>query len=64
MKIEIILSLAKLYKVGSHELIGNADSELQQIFDKKEKEIEQLKLENEHLDKIILELRNQLENKK
>lgn len=61
LKLEIILNLAKLYKVGSHEFIGNVDSELQQIFDKKE--IEQLKLENENLIKIVLELRNQLMTK-
>ena len=40
---KFILELSKFYKVGSHEFIATEDSELQKLFDQKNKEIEDLK---------------------
>lgn len=60
LKIEMLFILAKIYKVGSYEFIGNADSELQAIFDQKNIEITNLKNENQKLKETINILQNEL----
>jgi transcriptional regulator with XRE-family HTH domain len=61
LKLEILLMLAKIYKVGSYELIGNADSEVQEIFDKQNMEITSLKNEISKLNNIITILQNEIQ---
>ena len=60
LKIEILYMLAKIYKVGCYEFIGNADSELQEIFDSKNNEIANLKFEIIKLNETIHFLQNEL----
>lgn len=60
LKIEILYMLAKIYNVGCYEFIGNADSELQEIFDSKNNEIENLKFEIIKLNETIFDLQNEL----
>lgn len=62
LKLEMLLMLAKLYNVGSHEFIGNVDSELQEIFDQKNNEIAILKKEIQKLNETVNFLQNELLN--
>lgn len=62
LKLEMLLILSKLYNVGSHEFIGNVDSELQEIFDQKNNEIINLKNEIQRLKENINFLQNELLN--
>lgn len=60
IKLELLIKLAHLYNISPHELIGNADSEIQEIFNKKNLEIENLKNENEKLKNYISILQHEI----
>lgn len=48
---KFILEISKFYKVSCHEFISNEDTELQKLFEQKNKEIEELKNKIKALEK-------------